>query len=284
MAIEKLLLTDAQFPARLKDIPTPPRELYVLGKKSLINPKQSVTIVGSRKVTAYGRAVTERIVRELARHQVTIVSGLALGVDSIAHRAALQYDTPTIAVMPCGLDDVYPRTHQQLAKQILDSGGALISEYPAGTPPLRQHFIARNRLASGMGDCVIVTEAAQKSGTLHTASFALEQGKSVMAVPGNITSPMSQGTNKLIKSGAEPLTEAADVLPLLGITEMSPVIGQLAGNEQEAKILQLLQQGMTDASSLQRLSGLSADAFNQTLTMLEITGKIRPLGAGHWSL
>lgn len=284
MAIEKLLLTDAQFPARLKDIPTPPRELYVLGKKSLINPKQSVTIVGSRKVTAYGRAVTERIVRELARHQVTIVSGLALGVDSIAHRAALQYDTPTIAVMPCGLDDVYPRTHQQLAKQILDSGGALISEYPAGTPPLRQHFIARNRLASGMGDCVIITEAAQKSGTLHTASFALEQGKSVMAVPGNITSPMSQGTNKLIKSGAEPLTEAADVLPLLGITEMSPVMGQLAGNEQEAKILQLLQQGTTDASSLQRLSGLSADAFNQTLTMLEITGKIRPLGAGHWSL
>lgn len=286
MNIKTLTLGDIDFPASLALIPQPPKQLYVLGAPlNLLLERPAISIVGSRKVSPYGRSVSLTLARELATQGITIISGLALGVDSLAHQAALEVGGLTIAVLPCGLDAIYPASHTQLAKEILQHGGTLVSEYPAGTPPLKPHFIARNRLVAGLGLGVLVTEAAEKSGTLHTANFALEQGKAVFAVPGNITSQLSKGTNNLIKSGALPITDSDDILNALNLeTIASNNQPGPAMNAQEAVLIRLLQQGVSDASELQLLSKLPPAIFNQTLTMLEITGRIRPLGANHWSL
>lgn len=204
-------------------------------------------------------------------------------MDSIAHKATLDAGGKTIAVLPCGLDKPYPASHRQLARRILEQGGALVSEYPSGTPPLPHHFIARNRIVSGLSDAVLITEAAAKSGTMHTVGFALDQGKSVLAVPGNITSTQSEGTNNLIKTGAAPITSAQDIFDVLGVGEQLQLGEILAANEQEEAILSLLQKGITDGNQLQTKSQLDVVTFNQTLTMLEITGKIRSTGGGHWA-
>lgn len=286
MNIKTLTLEHPLFPRALTVIPQPPNQIYILGNslKDLLN-RPAISIVGSRKISPYGHSVTSKLSRDLASHGMIIVSGLALGVDSLAHQAALDTGVPTIAVLPSGLDKIYPAAHTQLAQRIIDGGGALISEYPPGTPPLRHNFIARNRLVSGLGLGLVVTEAAEKSGTIHTANFALEQGKTVFAVPGNITSPLSKGTNNLIKAGAIPVTETEDILSALNLRPVSRADQSFtAATVEEAIILKLLQEGITNASELQLLSKLSVSSFNQTLTMLEITGRIRPLGAGHWAL
>lgn len=284
MKINKLVPGDESFPEVLRQIPDPPQELYVLGDLAPLLKKPRLSVVGSRKVSPYGRGVTSDLTRTVAGRGVVIVSGLALGVDALAHQAALAAGGTTIAVLPCGLDKPYPASHRQLARRILEQGGALISEYPEGTPPLQHHFIARNRLVSGLSDGVLITEAASKSGTLHTAGFALEQGKTVMAVPGNITSGLSAGTNMLIKTGASPIMDASDIFQVLSLNFETEEQEIAAANAEEAAILVHLQQGITESSDLQALSKLSPAVFNQTLTMLEINGKIRPLGAGHWSL
>lgn len=283
MKIKTLTPNQPDFPAALKELSSCPKQLYYLGDISAAR-NTSVAIVGSRKVTAYGRQVTEKVVQALSNYQVTIVSGLALGVDSVAHEAALNNHAPTIAVMPCGLNEIYPRTHHNLAKRILAAGGALVSEYPEDTPPLRQHFIARNRIVSGLAQAVIVTEAAEKSGTLHTANFALEQGRTVLAVPGNITSPLSQGTNSLIKAGADPVTKPEDVLFALSIDQKTEKREILGDTPEEVIILQLMASGVGDVDDLQQQSQLNPAIFNQTLTMLEIQGKIRSHGSGHWAI
>jgi DNA processing protein len=270
-------------PERLKQIDSPPKQLYVTGANlAELLTRPTVTIVGSRKPSHYGLEVTAHLASKLAQNGVVIVSGLALGVDSIAHKACLQGGGQTIAVLPCGPEAIYPSSHRQLAKQIIEQGGCLLTEYDEGTPPLRQNFIARNRLVSGLGDVVIVTEAAEKSGTLHTANFALGQGKTVMAVPGPITSPLSAGTNNLIKSGALPLTSIDDVLFALGIdsNNTKPVI---AKTPEEQTILELIHKGVRDGHQLLAESNLPAPVFNQTLTMLEINGQIKPLGNNHWT-
>ncbi len=266
------------------EIPQPPKELYVIGSLDELLTQPLITIVGSRKVSNYGRTITAKLAKELAERGVVIVSGLALGVDSIAHTAAIEAGGKTLAVLPSSLDKIYPSSHTQLAKRILETGGVLLSEYPEGTMPVRGSFIARNRLVSGISLGVIITEAAEKSGTLHTANFALEQGKTVMAVPGNITSELSTGTNNLIKVGAVPITSTEDVLNALNLELSQAEKMTLAASAEEAIIIKLIQSGTTDGSELQVLSKLPPPQFNQTLTMLEITGKIRALGGGHWSL
>ena len=277
-------LNATRVPERLQQIDSAPKQLYVCGAdlEGLLA-KPAVTIVGSRKPSAYGHEVTAKLASKLASNGVVIVSGLALGVDSIAHKACLEAGGQTIAVLPCGPEKVYPSTHRQLAKHIIEQGGCLLTEYEEGTPPLRQNFIARNRLVSGLGDVVIVTEAAEKSGTLHTANFALAQGKTVMAVPGPITSPLSKGTNNLIKTGALPLTSIDDVLFALGITNETPqrIIAKTA---EEQTILELLQSGIRDGHQLLSDSDLPPQIFNQTLTMLEINGQVKALGNNHWTL
>ena len=272
------------FPNILHHIPDPPARLYVQSNRwRELQGHPWVAIVGSRKPTAYGRSVTAQLAAALAQAGVVIVSGLAIGIDGVAHRAALDAGGLTVAILAGGLDAIYPGRHQDLAKTILQQGGALVSEYPDGTRHYPQHFIARNRLVSGLSQAIAITEAAEKSGTLHTARFGLEQGKDVFAVPGNITSPLSIATNRLIKSGAYPLTSSRDILQHLGL-EAAPRSRPQGATPAEQALLDLLYAGESVGSILLAKSGLAVSAFNQALTMLEITGKIRALGADRWSI
>lgn len=281
----KINSLSTDYPEFLKIITTiadPPKRLWYIGNLPEIR-RPTVAVVGTRKLSNYGREVAHHLCVELAKHGVIIVSGLAIGIDAIAHRAALEAGGKTIAIMPGGLDSIYPRSHRSLAEDILRQGGALISEYAPGAEPHKSHFIGRNRIVSGVSDAVLVVEASAKSGTMHTAGFALDQGRTVMAVPGNITSPVSEGCNNLIKRGAIPVTCAQDILDELGVKAAVQQQLPIAANPQEAAILALLTAGERDGEMLQKKSGLAPALFGQTLTMLEISGKIRALGANQWS-
>lgn len=282
--IRTIKLGDDDFPEVLRSIPGPPKQLYVLGDLAALLAMPRLAVVGSRHVSPYGRQITSRLVEEIAGQGVVIISGLAIGVDAIAHQAALAAHGQTIAVLPCGLDKLYPSTNARLGEEILKGGGALVSEYPDGTPPLRQHFIARNRLVSGLANGVLITEAAARSGTIHTAGFALDQGRTVMAVPGNITSPQSAGTNNLIKTGAVTVTDTSDILLAMGLNKSERQLSIIGDTAAEVTVLRLLSKGQSDGGELLRNSELSPVEFNQALTMLELAGKVRPLGAGHWGL
>lgn len=217
MNIATISRTQTGYPALLRHIYRPPERLFYKGALPEAD-RPLVAIVGSRKPTAYGALVTETLARELAQVGIGVVSGLALGIDGIAHRATTAAGGYTLAVMARGLDTTYPASHRQLEREMLETGGGIISEYRAGTPPLKQHFVARNRLISGVAQATLVTEAARKSGSLITARFALEQNRLVMAVPGATTSALSVGTNELIKAGAIPVTTRDDILDALGLT------------------------------------------------------------------
>lgn len=285
MKIRRLRCTDKEFPDILRHIPAPPKELYILGDLASMMSHPRLAVVGSRKVTPYGKYATTKLTGVAAAQGIVIVSGLALGVDTLAHQAALEVNGSTIAILAGGLDNITPRNNYFLAKKILEKGGVLISEYPPGIPPYKHSFIARNRLISGISDGILLTEAGIQSGALHTANFALEQGKTVMAVPGNIISPMSDGTNNLIRAGAVPITKPEHIFQALGLQEIQAQQMEIFGdNEEQTKILTLLQSGVTAAHDLLNQSKLDTSTFNQTLTMLEITGKIYALGAGQWGL
>lgn len=260
-----------------------PKRLWYIGKLPKVR-QPTVAIIGTRKPTPYGREIVHHFSSELAKRGVVIVSGLALGIDSLAHRAALEAGGTTIAVMPGGLDSIHPRSHRQLALDIIQNDGALISEYPVGTTPYKPHFIARNRIVSGISDAVLVIEASAKSGTMHTAGFALEQGRAVMAAPGNINSPVSSGCNNLIKTGATPVTCIDDILFELGIEPAAQTMLPLGDTPEEHAILQLIASGQRDGDQLQKQSGFAPALFGQTLTMLEVSGKVRALGANQWTL
>lgn len=283
-SVKTLSLADTDYPECLRNIASPPKQLFYMGELLPLLSMPRLAVIGSRRVSPYGRGVTQKLSEAAAAKGIVIVSGLALGVDGIGHQAALDVAGRTIAVLAGGLDHIYPSSHQRMAEEIIRTGGTIISEYPLGTMSYKQNFIARNRIVSALSDAVLITEAAEKSGTLHTANFALEQGKTVMAVPGNITSLLSAGTNNLIKAGAIPVTDPNDILGVFNIAEGTPEQGRLAANAEEAAILDLLARGVSDSTELLIQSKLSAPVFNQTLTMLEITGKVRPLGAGHWSI
>ncbi len=285
MKVNKVTLDDTAYPTVLKDIASPPKELFYVGAEPdawLSRPR--VAVVGSRGVTPYGRTVTEQLVGQLAERGITIVSGLALGVDAIAHEAALRHGGLHIAVLANGLDKIYPASNTNLARRLLEQGGAIISEYPVGTPSLKQHFIARNRIVAGLSNALLIIEATDKSGTLHTARFALEQGRDVLVVPGNITSPNSVGCNQLIKSGATPVTSVDDILFALGAKNLVTTSYVHKGdNPDEQTVLDLLYNGVSDAHDLLTESKLEPALFTQTLTMLELSGKIHPLGNNHWA-
>jgi DNA processing protein len=283
--VNTLTLKQPSFPAILAQIPQPPSQLFYLGEapdKWLQLPK--VAIVGSRKVSPYGRQVTTTIATELAAAGVVIISGMALGVDSLAHQAALETRGLTVAVLPTALDNIYPASHLNLARRIIEGGGTIFSEYSAGEEIYKQNFIIRNRLLSGLADILLITEAAVNSGTLHTARFALEQGKTVMVVPGNITSPTSEGCNNLIKSGAVPVTSVEDILFGLGFKTRKKRRRQFSGTQQEEKILKLIQEGIETQEELAVAAKLDGPTIASALTGLEISGAVRPHGNGRWSL
>lgn len=282
MKISRLTPTNPAFPASLQLIADPPKELFVSGAglPALLQ-RPCLAVVGSRAVSPYGRQVTEQLVTAAARAGIVIISGLALGVDSVAHRAALEVGGLTIAILPGSLEQIYPASHRRLAEQIVAGGGTLVSEYQGKGTPHKYQFIARNRLVAGLAQAVLITEAAQRSGSLHTAQFALEDGKDVLAVPGNIASPTSAGANNLIKTGATPVTNPQDILDYFGLQPAAQTAARGANTEEQA-IFDLLRQGVSSGAELLAKSGLTTSQFNQTLTMLEITGRIKPLGADQW--
>ena len=282
MQISKISLLDTKYPEYLGQIDSPPKDLYVRG---VLPTEPMIAVIGTRRPSQYGRDVTYRLAADLARAGFVIVSGLAYGLDAVAHRAALDVGGKTVAVLANGLDTVYPVSHAALATEIIASGGAIVSEQIEGTPPLKHHFVARNRIVSGLCLAVLVTEATTKSGTLITATFANNQNRLVMAIPGNITSERAAGPNNLIKSGALAVTDVIDVLNALnfesGAVAATPV---RAASASEAKILDLLSQGINATQDLIAQSGYSASEFANIISLMEITGKLTNLGAGHWSI
>lgn len=287
MNYKTLTLRSPDYPEVLKDIPSPPKQLFCLGadlNELLKLPR--VAIIGTRNITPYGELVTAKLARELAEQGVVIISGLAIGVDALAHRAALEAGGLCVGVLPCPLDNIVPATNRRLAERILENGGALVSEYAEGIYPQKQYFIARNRLMSGLAQAVLITEAGEKSGAIHTANFALDQGRDVLVVPGSITNSQTVGVHNLLKAGkAAAVTSYKDVLNILNLEDHSTPAREVRGrNAFEQKLLDLLLQGITAGDVLLDHSGLTAIEFAQTLSMLEIGGKIRPLGANHWAI
>src|SRR5581483_2289699 len=287
MDIKKLMLSASGFPDTLTVIPSIPLQLFAAGAPyEDWADRPRVAIVGSRKVSPYGREVTTQLARGLAERGIVVISGLALGVDALAHQATLDAGGCTVAVLPAPLSAIYPSSHRSLARRIVEQGGTLYSEYAAECAIFRTNFIARNRLIAGLAKVVLITEAAEKSGSLHTARFALEQGKDVLAVPGSIYSPTSVGANNLIKAGAAPVTSVADILRALGITDKAAKRNARprGSTPEEQLLIDLLASGKHDCDALLAASQLGAARFNQTLTMLEITGVIHSTGGGQWVL
>jgi DNA processing protein len=284
MKINKLSPDTHDFLQIASGIAKTPKSLYFIGKIPETR-QPTVAIVGSRKPTAYGKEVTYRLAYDLAARGIIITSGLALGVDAIAHQAALDADGTTLAVLGNGLSRIYPATNIKLAGAIAASGGALISEYSPDTPARSFQFLERNRIVSALSDAVLITEAASRSGTLNTAAHALEQGRTVFVVPGNITSVMSAGCNQLLKQGATPVTCADDIIDIIAPNLANSQSSLPLGNTpEETKILELLQAGIRDGDELQRKSSIEPSVFSVTLTMLELNGVIRALGANQWTL
>jgi DNA processing protein len=277
-------VTQQPYLLRLGQYDGAPSHLYYKGSLPTDH-RPSVAIVGTRRPTHYGKEVTYDLAYKLARQGVIIISGLALGIDAIAHRAALDAGGTTIAILAGGLDVISPKTNTNLAREILVKGGALISEYASGTPAQPFQFLARNRIVSGLADAVIVTEAAARSGTLSTVMHALEQGKEVFAVPGPISSLLSVGPNRLLRQGAHVVTDAEDVLdviaPNLKSGEQQSILGT---SPLEQSIIELISRGIRNNDELRAQSKQETSAFLTALTSLEIKGIIRSIEGNSWTL
>lgn len=324
MKINQIRPLEAKFTEVLETIALKPKTLYFRGKMpenmsktAKQTPEQTrtkrpktVAIVGSRHNTRYGEEVAHKLAYELGKRGVVVVSGLAYGIDSIAHKGCLDAGGITVAVLGNPIDKVHPAAHKALAEEILIKNGAILSEYPpSGTGrdvelapgefyddfgkrriEYKTSFLYRNRLISGLSDIVVIVEAAEQSGSLNTAAHALEQGKTVYAVPGNITSPYSQGCNKLIRQGALPYTEPRDILEELFPEDYIKQHKKLkqqnlfGDTDVESKILQALAAGARTGDQIMSLTHLPPEVFNQTTTLLEIKGRIRSLGMNSWSL
>lgn len=272
---EIILLTkfDNEYPERLRQLTDAPFFLFCRGDISLLNSK-SLSVVGTRKPTNYGRMVTDRLVRDVASNGITIVSGLAYGIDSIAHRKCLDVGGKTIAVLGSGLNYIYPSEHVSLAEEITKKG-LLISEYPPNKRATKYTFPQRNRIIAGLGDGVLITEAGLKSGTIRTKEFALDYGRKIYAVPGNIDSEYSSLTNDIVKTGqADLVTMPSDILNDYVIEKRASEGKKLVLSKEEQIIVDLLSKGIKDIDTLSKESGLNINTLNSYLTTLEIRGII----------
>jgi DNA processing protein len=283
--VDALTCEDPNYPSRLKQIYDYPPVLYVRGSLPAED-EPCLAIVGTRRPTIYGRQVTEEIVTDLARSEVTIISGLARGIDSVAHRAALDAGGKTIAVFGSGLDIVYPGENARLAQTITEHG-ALVSEYPIGVRPKAENFPLRNRIMSGLSLGVLVIEAGERSGALITAHQAVEQDREVFAIPGSILSPASQGTNRLIQEGAKLVRNHADILQELNLSiavqqseirEFSPAEISVPEGSAEFAILKQLSSEPNHIDEICRRSGLTMPEVSSTLAMFELKGIAKQVG------
>ena len=272
--------TDPAYPRQLAEIDDPPAVLWVRGDPALLS-APAVAVVGSRTGSPYACAVAEHLAAGLAEHGVAVISGLARGVDAAAHRGALAGGGPTVAVLGSGVDIVYPPEHVSLAEEI-GARGVLASELGPGAPPLRHHFPRRNRILSGLSRAVVVVEATVRSGSLITARLAAEQGRDVMAVPGNVLSGRSSGAHRLIRDGARIVETAADILEEMGVAV--PAAGDAASPPAEADpVLARMEPGdPCDVDRLAQLSGLALPALLTHLTELELRGRVARIGAGRF--
>lgn len=277
--ITVLTWEDAAYPRRLKAIDQPPPVLYVRGEL-VAEDEWSVAMVGTRRITPYGRQVTEEIAATLARNGITVVSGLARGVDAVAHSTALKAGGRTIAVLGSGVDRIYPPEHQRLAEQ-MTTQGAVVSDYAPGTPPDGPNFPPRNRIISGLSLAVVVTEAGSESGALITATFAGEQGREVFAVPGSILAPQSEGCNRLIAEGAHPLLKPEDILEVLDlsmVSEQRSARNVLPGDPVEAQLYQALGPEPQHVDDLRAQTGMPIEKVSATLALMELKGLARQVG------
>ncbi len=273
------------YPAYLREIPNAPPVLYAQGRIKEAD-KWAVAIVGTRRLTSYGRQVTRDLTVGLVRNGVTIVSGLARGIDSVAHQTAVDAGGRTIAVLGSGLDCIYPSENRRLASQIIDGRGAVISEYALGVHPDARNFPPRNRVISGLSLGVIVVEAGERSGALITSKFALEQDREVFAVPGNINSPVSRGPNRLIQRGAKLVTSADDVLEELNLTmvaEKTAVQLALPESAEEAALMAHLSAQPVHIDELSRATGMAASLISSTLTLMELKGMVQQVGGMNYA-
>jgi DNA processing protein len=263
---------DEQFPPLLAAIHDPPPQLYLRGSAGPdVLGRQAVAIVGARSCSAYGRSVARMLGRELAAAGLVVVSGMARGVDGEAHRGALDAGGETVAVLGCGIDRDYPAAHAELARRICERG-LVVSEYEPGVEPAPWRFPARNRVIAGLCAATVVVEARERSGALITADFALEEGREVLAVPGEITSALSAGTNALLRLGATPVTRGEDVLELFGLVPSAPVRAALSEPAEVA--LALLRDGPLAADELVRTTGMTPAAGSAALIELELAGAV----------
>jgi DNA processing protein len=283
--LQVLTWEDDAYPSLLREIYGPPPVLYVRGQL-LPEDEWAVSIVGTRRATTYGKQVARTLSGDLVRNGATVVSGLARGIDGEAHRAALDAGGRTIAVMACGLDRVYPPEHRNLAHEI-SKNGALISDYPIGTKPEARNFPPRNRIISGLSLGVVVVEAGQKSGALITVDFAVDQGREVFAVPGNILSRSSKGCNRLIQNGAKMVLGVDDILEELNMTmieQQTEVRAALPADETEAQLMALVSEEPRHVDDICRQSQLPVQQVSSTLAMMELKGMVRQVGGMQYVL
>ncbi len=287
LGVRLLPITSADYPRLLREIQAPPPLLYVQGQ-ILPRDEVAVAVVGTRKCTPYGRRVAHRLGYDLAARGVTVVSGMALGADAEAHRGAIEAGGRTIAVLGCGIDITYPRQHESLRKDIVDHG-AVISELPPGTKPTRDQFPRRNRIVSGLCLGVVVVEAPQGSGALITAGLAAEQGRTVFAVPGDITRPESIGCNNLIRDGAVLVQQVDDILDELNVSvELAPPQPAAAKSAadlppDEAAVYEKLASEPRTVDELVEATGLDSPRVMSALMLLEVKGLVRRFGGGTYA-
>ncbi len=277
--IKILTWKDEVYPQRLKEIEQPPPVLYVRGDY-LPDDLFAVAIVGTRRVTPYGRQITEELSSYLASNGITVISGLARGVDAIAHQTALKAAGRTVGVLGSGVDKIYPPEHRQLAEKMMEHG-AIISDYAPGTPPDASNFPPRNRIISGLSLAVVVIEAGETSGALITAEFAAEQGREVFAVPGSILAPQSKGTNKLIQNGALPLLSVNDLMQALNLTRMGEHKAArkiIPADETEARLMNVLSAEPLHVDEIRNQTELPIEKVSATLALMELKGMVRQVG------
>ena len=282
LGIELTLQDDEKFPTLLREIPWCPFGIYLLG--SLPKNDLSLAVVGTRKATIEGKSIAKRFSRECAAKNFAIVSGLALGIDAAAHDGCLDAEGKTVAVLANGLDSIYPKTHHSLAKKILEKNGVLVSEYPPGAPPFPARFLERNRIVSGLSRGTLVVEAPERSGSLVTARFAIDQNREIFVVPGPIFHPNFLGSNRLIRNGAQLVTRSEDILETFGITTESETAGIIKLESDEERLIYAALQKISrpaDVEAIMEITNLTVTDANTTLSFLIIKNIVKETEGGY---
>jgi len=270
-------IRDDNYPKSLREIYMPPLGLYIEGDEELFNKGTNLAVIGARNATQYGKEAMEKIFGELTGYNINIVSGLARGIDTCAHTEALMNNLKTIAIIGSGFNRFYPKENQALADNIIENGGAVVSEYPVDFYPEKYYFVARNRLISGMSKATLIIEAKKRGGSLITAKFAIEQNRDVLVVPNSIFAINSEGTNNLIKEGAKLVDSGKDIIAELGIENMNKEYLTVFLNEKQKVIINLFEKRKElDAKTISELSDFTIPEIITELTILELSGILKP--------